>query len=527
MRYAPLLFALVLAPAALAQPCDPAQTDDACPDTTDWHRYFPLEVGNIWQYEDGRMTGEPVTFSSWAIVGQTEVAGQAYFEFEQCDEAADGSAVCADPLLLRYDEEHELIVRRTDDGDAWWDVLPCRLGTPFNTGGGLGEPNECTGPASGFTPVLVEGAYGAVVDVPPDEVAGDTRKSFEMYPGTGPEMYAGLGVTQYFYDLVGEPMRLVYAHVGGEQVGTPAFASCDPSEAGTVVCPDTTDWRRYLPLEVGNAWQYRVRPPVQSNYEHGTEIVGETEIDGEPYFLARRCTKPLFDDLTCTSPFPIRYDEASRKVVRRGVNTNSGEVVFSPFQVSDYEVLPCPLDAPFGESVQECTFFAGVPYLVSGVYGAGYGGIGDTQKEFDDLLQGVITLVAGLGPVSANNIDTDTWEDILYARIGGEEVGTPAFVFPTAGEPIAAQPTATAFTTVFPNPARGPVQAQYALGAAQAVTLELIDLLGRRVRSEEVGRQAAGIHDVRLDMGGLRAGLYVLRLRGDAGAEATRRVVVL
>jgi hypothetical protein len=26
--------------------------------------------------------------------------------------------------------------------------------------------------------------------------------------------------------------------------------------------PDTTDWHRYLPLEVGNAWQYRVEQVV-------------------------------------------------------------------------------------------------------------------------------------------------------------------------------------------------------------------------------------------------------------------------
>lgn len=97
----------------------------------------------------------------------------------------------------------------------------------------------------------------------------------------------------------------------------------------------------------------------------------------------------------------------------------------------------------------------------------------------------------------------------------------------TESETDAAQPTATGFTALYPNPARGAVQAQYALGASQVVTLELIDLLGRRVRSVEIGRQAAGAHDVRIDTGGLRPGLYVLRLRGDAGAEAMRRIVVV
>lgn len=34
-----------LAAALAAQPCDPSETDEVCPDTTDWHRYFPLDVG--------------------------------------------------------------------------------------------------------------------------------------------------------------------------------------------------------------------------------------------------------------------------------------------------------------------------------------------------------------------------------------------------------------------------------------------------------------------------------------------------
>lgn len=153
--------------------------------------------------------------------------------------------------------------------------------------------------------------------------------------------------------------------------------------------------------------------------------------------------------------------------------------------------------------------------------------LGDTRKTFVDGLQGSGSVVAGVGYVGYTNVDTDETETLIYTRLDGVEYGARAFLFPTAGEPAVAQPTATAFTEVFPNPALGEVQAQYALGAPQTVTLELIDLLGRRVRSAELGRQTAGAHDVQIDTGGLRPGLYVLRLRGDAGAVATRRVVVM
>src|SRR6056297_1731310 len=200
MRTATAFLLVFLALPALAQPCDPAQTDEVCPDTTDWHRYFPLDVGNQWQYYQPPFE-EPETHWSWTITGETEVDGQTYFELERCDEAAEGSATCDEPLLLRYDDEHELIVRRTDTGEEWWDMLPCNLGGAFNTGTSFDEPQECTGPAAGFVPVSLQGGYDATVAVPPDEVTGDTRKEFTLYPGTGPEMYAGLGVTKYFYDL--------------------------------------------------------------------------------------------------------------------------------------------------------------------------------------------------------------------------------------------------------------------------------------------------------------------------------------
>jgi hypothetical protein len=524
MRTATTLLLVFLALPALAQPCDPAATDEVCPDTTDWHRYFPLEVGNQWQYLDD-FYDEPVAHWSWAVTGRTEVSGQTYFELERCDEAADGSATCAEPLLLRYDDEHELILRRTDDGDVWWDVLPCNLGGAFNTGTSFDEPQECTGPAAGFVPVSLQGGYDATVAVPPDEVTGDTRKEFTLYPGTGPEMYAGLGVTKYYYDLQENPSRLVYAYVGGEQVGTPAFASCDPAEVEEdVVCPDTTDWRRYFPLAVGNKWQYELSkfcgvegfPACRS----GSEIVGSEIMEGTEYFLIRRCTEGLDGEVSCGEARPIRYDEELRTVVVRAEDGMT------------YPYLGLCLALPFGDSI-ECSIDGenGFEWYVSGQYGAIFDlGVGPTlvgtTKGFDSLGGGV-SYFAGIGKTFSQGDASEISESLVYARIDGVEYGTPEFTFPTSSEPEAAQPVVTGITAAFPNPARDAMQTQYTLADPQTVTLELIDLLGRRVRETELGPQPSGAHDLRLDLGGLRPGLYVLRLRGDAGAKATRRVVVV
>jgi hypothetical protein len=153
--------------------------------------------------------------------------------------------------------------------------------------------------------------------------------------------------------------------------------------------------------------------------------------------------------------------------------------------------------------------------------------VGDTRKHIGTPVFTGTTYYARLGPVEYVDEYHPEATRLVFARIDGKEFGTSVFAFPTPNEPNAAQPISTSFKEVFPNPARGAMRAQYALAAPQSVTLELVDLLGRCVRLAEVGPQPAGTYDVRFDLGGLRAGLYVLRLRGDAGAEAARRIVVV
>src|SRR5690606_16719375 len=136
-------------------------------------------------------------------------------------------------------------------------------------------------------------------------------------PGFETELYAGLGATAFYYDLQEHPTRLVHAIVGGEQVGTPAFATCDPSEPDGIPCPDTTEWKRYFPLEVGNRWQY-VRDLFfeEDDLHYGIEVIGAEEIEGVEHFRLRRCQETK-TDASCGASFLVRYGEASRAVLRR------------------------------------------------------------------------------------------------------------------------------------------------------------------------------------------------------------------
>jgi subtilisin-like proprotein convertase family protein len=80
---------------------------------------------------------------------------------------------------------------------------------------------------------------------------------------------------------------------------------------------------------------------------------------------------------------------------------------------------------------------------------------------------------------------------------------------------------------VAPNPTAGALTVRYTLATADTPTLELLDLLGRRVLQQPLGAQAPGEHTTPLDLraAGLAAGTYVAWLRTTTGAAAVRVVL--
>ena len=90
------------------------------------------------------------------------------------------------------------------------------------------------------------------------------------------------------------------------------------------------------------------------------------------------------------------------------------------------------------------------------------------------------------------------------------------------------EPTPKAFTLAraYPNPFHTSTTIGYELRQAAPVTLSVYDALGRRVRLLELGMQAAGSHQVRLDADGLAAGLYLYELRTPRARESRPMMVL-
>ena len=77
----------------------------------------------------------------------------------------------------------------------------------------------------------------------------------------------------------------------------------------------------------------------------------------------------------------------------------------------------------------------------------------------------------------------------------------------------------------YPNPVRDKATIQYELPSASEVTLELWDLLGRRLRVLHTGVQSAGLHEVEFSAGDLPNGMYLYRL--STGTYSTTKQFVV
>lgn len=146
--------------------------------------------------------------------------------------------------------------------------------------------------------------------------------------------------------------------------------------------------------------------------------------------------------------------------------------------------------------------------------------------------------------------DVQAWldapeENFGWALLGNEEAALSAKRFDSRENPgPAARPVLRLFYSVptaieaeeapalprlvanYPNPFRQITMISYVLRTPQPVTLEVYDVLGRRVATLVDGRQPAGLHEVAFDAGVLPGGLYVYRLSAQ-GFYQYRTMVVL
>ena len=71
--------------------------------------------------------------------------------------------------------------------------------------------------------------------------------------------------------------------------------------------------------------------------------------------------------------------------------------------------------------------------------------------------------------------------------------------------------TATTFN-VYPNPVEDVAWIDLSLGANEEVRLDVVNLIGQKVVSQDLGTMSAGQTRMPLDLGGLQSGIYLVTL---------------
>ena len=138
-----------------------------------------------------------------------------------------------------------------------------------------------------------------------------------------------------------------------------------------------------------------------------------------------------------------------------------------------------------------------------------------TPPDFTDVFNFVFTFVEIPGD---GNADSDEFEFAIDA-LGFGSQAEPVFAEDAPVE-LAAAPVA------FPNPATARATVALELAEASDVTIDVVDLLGRRVATLADGPQPAGSVRADLDAAALTPGLYLVRVRTATGVATAQLTVV-
>ena len=200
---------LLLLAAALA-PSVRAQTD-----TTSAWRYFPLEVGNRWEYSYATAPASPFPpqpppqlreYWRWMVTGTVGSGSGRLFVLRQERYSLSGALLSSYTAHARYDSA----TARVEVDGARFAYAPCPLDLPFYSFTGCDY-----GPANGV-------GYGQTVL----GLVTSLKRFDNGLVGGWVQLAAGIGFVRHVYDHDGKGMpptdiELQYARVGGRAYGTP------------------------------------------------------------------------------------------------------------------------------------------------------------------------------------------------------------------------------------------------------------------------------------------------------------------
>lgn len=233
----------------------------------------------------------------------------------------------------------------------------------------------------------------------------------------------------------------------------------------------------------------------------------------------------------------LRVASGDSVIALTGVTADSGVVVASGALVTDGITLTSrtPLRVDAGGALVNNS--AGTLVLGAGLVNDGtvsLNGSGPGCGDFDAMrvrseTAGIPQPWSGAGSFELFDVDVQDQScapGLVTVRDGTDAGGNSGWTFSgcTADAPVLAGAT-LALSAPAPNPARGTTRVRLTLPREGRVSLELLDVTGRRVRTHDRGTLDAGTHDVTLDLRGLAPGVYRVRMTHGGIAQARALVV--
>ncbi len=285
----------------------------------------------------------------------------------------------------------------------------------------------------------------------------------------------------------------------------PTYAQDEPT-------PDTLDWRGYVRLEIGNAWEYEIECDCPGGYSlqyEFREVNGDTLIEGVEYFIY---TRVRFDESLERNGVLrdyIRYDTTARRVLAyRQQNGHPAEHVWPSDEA-------CDLGAAFN-SVVDCPLVGSVHVSEGQPSDSTLGGLElpPTKQFFGPGLGVSFTYGSGSWQI-LGDVPLGYEERLTYVRIGGNEYGSSRVL--TSSPAWKLEDDRPVDVSAFPNPADVGTTITYYVRQSGPAELNVYDVVGRRILSEWF-RSAPGSNKHYVDVRSLSVGVYVLEIRLSSGS---------
>lgn len=294
--------------------------------------------------------------------------------------------------------------------------------------------------------------------------------------------------------------------------------------AGSAAAQSRIPLSRYYPLGIGDVWVYEHR---EGSYEGQSgsppflgyvrrEVARDTLIEGEPHALIKeRRLDPDFEvesEILC--------------VVRATDET------FSQTPESCLSVQFSYLYSNMYERAEQEVEIGGATYGVDAEreYGFGHCGSGGTtcQSEWSSFATDIGLLNSGYDETYCSGGEcsgSGSTRILIYAEVAGQTYGS----FPPPEDTPAEEeePRSGLFIeldSVYPNPFTDAVTVSVRAPALFRITVDVYDVLGRRVLARELRGSETQRSEHRLDLGGLPAGVYQVRVTSVTGQWASRSV---